>query len=205
VQQLIAEKQKIHGVMTETWADAVYPWDLLTLNALALERTTARKSGRIGKGVTITGAVEIGDDTIIHPNTFIQGPSIIGKGCEIGPNVVILPSTSIGENVTVAPFTEIDQSIIMNDIQIQSFSNISNSIIGNGSSIGSHFVASASEGSVPADIKIMKLKRIGTIIGEDCKIGHHVVSMPGSIIGSNSKIASLKEIRENIDNNSNVI
>ncbi|UCH89910.1 MAG: NTP transferase domain-containing protein [Thermoplasmata archaeon] len=205
VQYVLSHKQKIHGVTTETWADAVYPWDLLNLNALALERVSQRKSGKVGRGVTISGAVKIGKDTVIHPNTTIMGPVIIGKGCEIGPNVVISPSTSIGENVTIAPFSELEHSIIMNDIQIQSFSHISNSIVSNGTRLGSHYVASASKSQVQVDRDLIEVKRIGTIIGEDCEIGHHVVSMPGCIIGTNCKIASLTEIRNNIPNNSNVI
>jgi glucose-1-phosphate thymidylyltransferase len=205
VQHLISEKYKILGVMTETWADAVYPWDLLALNALALERIRPKKSGKMSRGVDIIGQVEIGDDTIIHPNTFIQGPVIIGKGCEIGPNVVIFPSTSIGENVTIAPFSELENCIVMNDIQIQSFSHISNSIVCNGTRIGSHFVASASQSQVKLDKDIIEVKHIGSIIGEDCEIGHHVISTPGCIIGSKCKIASLKEIRHNIPNNSNVV
>jgi glucose-1-phosphate thymidylyltransferase len=93
----------------------------------------------------------------------------------------------------------------MNDIQIQSFSHISNSIISNGTQLGSHFVASASESKVQVGRDQIEVKRIGTIIGEDCKIEHHVVALPGSIIGANCRINSLKEIRRNIPNNSNMV
>jgi glucose-1-phosphate thymidylyltransferase len=191
--------------MTETWADAVYPWDMLALNEIALKRTHGRKSGKVSRGVTINGPVSIGDGTTIHPNTFIQGPVVIGKGCVIGPNVVILPSTSIGENVTIAPFCELEHSIIMDDIQIESFSHISNSIISNGTRIGSHFVASASKSQVQVRRESIEVKQMGSIIGEDCTIGHHVVSTPGCIIGTHCTIASLKELRDNIANNSNVV
>jgi glucose-1-phosphate thymidylyltransferase len=205
VHHLLSDKQKILGVMTETWADAVYPWDLLTLNSMALEKATHQKSGKVEHGVNITGPVQIGEDTIIHSNTNIQGPVIIGKGCVIGPNAVISPATSIGENVIVAPFCEIEHSIIMNDIQIQSFSHISNSIVSSGTRLGSHFVAGASKSKVQVGRDLIEVKRIGSIIGEDCSIEHHVVSMPGSIIGAKSRISSLNQIRHNIPNNSTVI
>lgn len=205
VQYNISKKTKILGVMTETWADAVYPWDLLTLNAIALDRISTGKAGKISKNVNISGSVKIGEDTTIHPNTFIQGPAIIGKGCEIGPNVVIFPSTSIGDNVTIAPFTEIEHSIVMNDIQIESFSNLASSIVSSGTRIGSHFVASAAESQLRFGNELTELKRIGTIIGEDTVVGHHVVSLPGCVIGAGSNIASLKEIRDNIPNKSTVV
>jgi glucose-1-phosphate thymidylyltransferase len=205
VQYCISKKNKIKGVMTETWADAVYPWDLLTLNEIALERVRTRKGGKISRDVNIQGQVRIGDGTRVHPNTFIQGPAIIGKGCEIGPNVVVMPSTSIGDNVTVAPFSQVEHSIIMDDIMIDSFSHISNSIVSNGTRLGSHFVASASESQVQMGRQLYEVRRMGTIIGEDCEIEHHVVAMPGTIIGANCKIASLKDIRQNLPNNTNVM
>ena len=44
--------------------------------------------------------VSIGKDTIIYPGTNIQGETIIGENCIIGPNSTII-SSSIGDNTTV--------------------------------------------------------------------------------------------------------
>ena len=65
----------------------------------------------------ISPDVEIGQDTIIRPNTTILGHSKIGEACVIGPNVVL-------DNVDVG-----------NDCEIY-FADISNEKIENGAKVG---------------------------------------------------------------------
>jgi glucose-1-phosphate thymidylyltransferase len=163
------------------------------------------KSGRIEHGAIIRPPVTIGEDTVIRAGTYIMGPVVIGSGCEIGPNACIMPSSSIGNNVTINPFTEIRHSIIMDDCRIGSSSTISNSVISFGSSIGSNFVAETSKQEVKLKKQQFEIKNIGCIIGEDSGIGHNVVLVPGTIVGSNCKISSLKQLHENVPDNSNVM
>lgn len=64
--------------------------------------------------------VTIGQDTIIWPNTHLQGQTIIGEGCQIGPNSIIRQATigngcrveqavieniTLPDNIFVAPFS----------------------------------------------------------------------------------------------------
>ena len=44
--------------------------------------------------------VEVGEGTVILPGTILRGKTVIGKGCEIGPNTMIRDCT-VGEGVTV--------------------------------------------------------------------------------------------------------
>ncbi|MBD3265945.1 hypothetical protein GF373_04690, partial [bacterium] len=44
--------------------------------------------------------VEIGIDSIIQPNTFIMGKTVIGSGCEIGP-LTQVEDCNIGEGCRV--------------------------------------------------------------------------------------------------------
>jgi glucose-1-phosphate thymidylyltransferase len=205
IQNLISQNIKVEGIKTETWADAVYPWDVLEMNALALQDVKMAKSGRIEHGAIIRPPVDIGEDTVIRSNSYVMGPVVIGSGCEIGPNAVIMPSTSIGNNVKINPFTEIRHSIVMDDCRIGSSSTISHSVVSFGSTIGSNFVAETSKQEVKMKSRHYEIKNIGCIIGEDSEIGHNVVFEPGIIIGSNCKISSLKELHENVPDNTNVM
>lgn len=47
----------------------------------------------------------IGQDTVLHPFTFIQGPSVIGANCVIGPSARVV-------NCTVADGVQIDMSVV---------------------------------------------------------------------------------------------
>lgn len=66
--------------------------------------------------------VSIGKDTIIYPGTNIQGETIIGENCIIGPNSHIISST-IGDN-TVVETSKIDRASIGNNCKIGPFSSI---------------------------------------------------------------------------------
>jgi glucose-1-phosphate thymidylyltransferase len=205
IQYMVSNNKSITGIKTKTWADAVYPWDLLEMNALALQDVKMAKRGRIEHGAIIRPPVEIGDDTVIRSNSYIMGPVVIGSGCDIGPNAVILPSTSIGNNVTIKPFTEIRHSVIMDDCRIGSSSTISHSVICSGSSLGSNFVAETAKQEIKLKTQHYEVKNIGCIIGEDTDVGHNVVFVPGIIVGANCKISSLKELHENIPDNTTVM
>ena len=50
--------------------------------------------------------VEIGTDTVIHPNTTIKNDVVIGKDCELGPNVYIREGCKIADRVKIGSFVE---------------------------------------------------------------------------------------------------
>ena len=66
--------------------------------------------------------VSIGKDTIIYPGTNIQGETIIGENCIIGPNSTIISST-IGDNTTIES-SKIDRSSIGSNCTVGPFSNV---------------------------------------------------------------------------------
>ena len=98
--------------------------------------------------------VEIGMDTVIHPNTTIKSGVIIGEDCEIGPNSYIREGCKLANKVKIGSFVEIKKAIIgegtkvphlsyMGDCEIGEKCNIdgfnkSKTIIGNHSFIGSN-------------------------------------------------------------------
>src|SRR5256712_8741799 len=111
---MLAKRTSVAAIPTEgTWVDALYPWDLLRLNATALKTTAERRAGTIEPAVTIRGRVTIGDGCVIRSGAYLQGPLSIGAGSEIGPNAVILPSTSLGENVRIGALTNVANSILI--------------------------------------------------------------------------------------------
>ncbi|RLF43354.1 MAG: hypothetical protein DRN18_00325 [Thermoplasmata archaeon] len=202
----IAKKERIGVVKGKgKWKDAVYPWDLLTMNADVLRNLSSNISGKIERNVVIKGPVQIGEDTIIHPNCYIRGPVVIGKGCEIGPNVCILPSTSIGDDATIHPFTEIRNSIVMKDVSIGSNSLIENSVIGEGCRISSHFSTLAGKSAIEIENGFHRVDNIGGFIGGGCVIDSMVTLESGTIVGKGCRISSLKILRGRLDSGSRVV
>lgn len=187
------------------WMDAIYPWDLLSINGKVMQDISPSIAGKIEKDVIINGNVFIGKDTIIHSGCYLSGPAIIGEGCEIGPNVCVFPSTSIGNNVTIHPFTEIKNSIIMDDVFIDSHSKVSHSVIGKGCRISSHFLTMVGRSIIYIENETHEVYDIGSFIGDGCIIGGNVVIQEGKILGKDCTINSLKIINKDIPTGSQVM
>jgi len=182
------------------WIDAVYPWDLLELNAAALESLAVKTSGKIEPQVMLSGPVGIGEETVIHAGTTIYGPVLIGDGCEIGPNATIFPSTSIGNSVAIEPYTVVKNSILMSNCSIGAHSYISHSVLGYGTKTQSHFMAPGAEAYVNIADEFYKVPHIGSIVGEDTSFGTAVAVEPGTIVGAGCKVSSGSKITRNLPN-----
>jgi len=187
-----------------TWLNVIYPWDILKLNSIILQYNKLSQSGTIEPGVQIKGEVSIGEGTVIHSNTYLVGPATIGKGCEIGPNACIFPHTSIGDNVVIAPFCEIKNCVIGSDVRLASGAALEDSVIDNGCNIGANFIVRSEEAEVKVNNEHYTVKT-GAMLGGMCQIGNLVVARAGTIIGSNTRINSIKSIGGNIPEKSWIV
>lgn len=113
----------------------------------------------MNSGVTITDPhstfidvdVEIGQDTIVKPNTYLEGATKIGSNCEIGPGVRFV-NMVVGDNVniqfsychdaeidndvTIGPYVHIRPGSRINDkVKIGNFVEVKNSNIGKGTKL----------------------------------------------------------------------
>jgi len=182
------------------WIDAVYPWDLLEVNAAALENMQVGTAGKLESPVMISGPVGIGAETVIRSGTTIYGPVLIGEGCEIGPNVTILPSTSIGNSVMIEPYTVVKNSILMSNCAIGAHSYLSHCVFGYGVKSQSHLMGSGAEAYVNIGDEFFKVPHMGSLVGEDTSFGTGVVIEPGTVVGAGCKVSSGAKITRNLPN-----
>lgn len=66
--------------------------------------------------------VEIGQDTVLQPNTYLLRGTRIGEDCEIGPNTHIERST-LGNSVRVR-FSQVVESILEDGVRVGPFANL---------------------------------------------------------------------------------
>ncbi len=208
LQLMIDEGKIVTSVPTESkWLDAVHSWDLLKANAIVLDSARSQRiEGEVEEGAVIRGNVTIGKNTRIRSGTYILGPAVIGENCDIGPNVVILPSTTIGDNVSIRSFTEIQNSIIMNDCRIYSHGQISNSIIGSNNTIGSGFFVEEKKGlSIIMNGTVHRAPKLGTIFGDDNRIGNSVLVKAGVTVAVDCQVESGNTIYRDLPHHSVVL
>jgi bifunctional UDP-N-acetylglucosamine pyrophosphorylase/glucosamine-1-phosphate N-acetyltransferase len=102
----------------------------------------------------IEPSVRIGQDTVILPNSHLQGSTIVGKNCIIGPNSVVkdtrigdrckirtsvLESAVLEDDVDVGPFAHLRKgAYLAMGVHMGNFGEIKNSYLGAGTKMG-HF------------------------------------------------------------------
>jgi bifunctional UDP-N-acetylglucosamine pyrophosphorylase/glucosamine-1-phosphate N-acetyltransferase len=155
----------------------------------------------------IDAQVEIGLDTVIHPNTYLRGTTRIGEGCTIGPNCFIV-DTIIGDRCEII-FSETGNAILEDDVDIGPFAHlrkgahlaqgvhmgnygeVKNSYLGPGTKMG-HF-------SYIGDATIGPGVNIGAGVitaNYDGENKHHTEIGAGAFIGSDSMLIAPLKIGE---------
>ena len=136
-------------------------------NRLELSRAEAAMRQQINEhwmleGVTmldpnstfIDASVELGQDTVLYPNTVLLGQSKVGSGCAIGPGAVVqdsvigdgckviasfLEDSTLEESVEIGPFSHLRPGVhLESGVHIGNFAEVKNSRIGHGVAMG-HF------------------------------------------------------------------
>ncbi|MDD2360425.1 MAG: bifunctional UDP-N-acetylglucosamine diphosphorylase/glucosamine-1-phosphate N-acetyltransferase GlmU [Syntrophaceticus schinkii] len=145
--------------------------------------------------------VQVGQDTIIYPFTFLEGKTIIGRRCVIGPGTR-LHSVLLGDDVSVQ-YSVVAASTVGNECQIGPYSHIRpGNVLADQVKIGGFVELKAS--SVGEGSKIPHLSYIGdTVIGTDVNIGagtitcnydgahkHKTFIEDGVFIGSNTNLVA---------------
>lgn len=102
----------------------------------------------------IDAGVEIGRDTVLWPDTYLQGETVIGGGCEIGPNTIIrdsqignsckilasvLEGATLEDNVDIGPFARLRRGAYLAEgVHMGNFGEVKDSYLGPGVKMG-HF------------------------------------------------------------------
>lgn len=205
IMQMIKEGSQIVPLITKgIWADAIFAWDLLNANSLALGMDEPKILGEVEAGAMIKGPVHLGEGSIIRSGSYLVGPVSIGEDCDIGPNAVILPSTSVGDSARIGPLSEIRNSIVMNEVRIGSGSIISDSVIGASCTLGDQVVVETGPCVVEIEALFQRAE-FGAIFADDVSAGARVLASPGTVVGTKASIGSGAAVRGTIKRDSKVI
>ena len=132
--------------------------------------------------------VEIGIDTVIHPNTTIKNGVTIGKNCEIGPNSYIREGCTLADNVKVGSYVEIKKAQIGNGTKVPHLSYMGDCKIGKKTNIGCGTITCNYDG----------FNKSQTVIGDNSFVGSNVNFVAPVEIGDNSFIAAGSTITEDV-------
>lgn len=198
----------VHAVQTDDWREAIgvdSKADLASAEAIIRRQVLERL---MANGVTIIDPqstyvhreVEVGCDTVLHPNTHLLGKTVVGEDCEIWPNTVIRDSTLedgviifpscvitgsvIATGAHVGPFAHLRPEVALGKrVRIGNFVELKKSTIGDGSK--------ASHLSYIGDVVMGKAVNVGAgfiACNYDGDQKHETIIEDGVFIGSDSQI-----------------
>lgn len=147
--------------------------------------------------VYVDATVKIAPDTVLEPQVFIHGHTVIGEGCHIGPCVKIVdseigygcdvgpfaylrPGTKLENKVKAGHFVEIKNSRIGQNSKVPHLSYIGDAEIGERVNIGCGTITCNYDGKVKSK----------TIIGDDVFVGSNTNFVAPVSVGERSTIAA---------------
>jgi bifunctional UDP-N-acetylglucosamine pyrophosphorylase/glucosamine-1-phosphate N-acetyltransferase len=162
VAQAVAEGQIVEAVGAENLEEVM---GVNTRAHLAAVEQVVRQRMRqrlMAAGVTlmdpetvyVDATVEVGPDTVIYPNCLLEGSTVVGSACIIGPGTRVVDSTIgqncqvvnsvvegsvVGDGVHVGPFSHLRRgAVLRSGVHVGNFAEIKNSTIGANCHVG-HF------------------------------------------------------------------
>jgi bifunctional UDP-N-acetylglucosamine pyrophosphorylase/glucosamine-1-phosphate N-acetyltransferase len=196
---LIDDPQEIRGINSRT--------ELSEVGTLVRQK---KNEELMAAGVTLVDPAttyidpraEIGADTVIHPGVVIEGPTRIGRACEIQAHVRIADA-EIGDHVNINSFCVIVESRIANGAAVGPFAHLRPaSAVGEGAKIG-NFVE-LKKTTLGAGSKVNHLAYLGdAVVGDNVNVGagtitcnydgekkHQTIIEDGAFIGSDSQLVA---------------
>ena len=172
----------------------------------------------------IDPSVKIGRDTVLLPGVILEGNTIIGEDCIIGPdsrltNVEVADGVSIqyttaldakiGAKATVGPYAYIrPNSVIGEKVKIGDFVEVKNSVIGKGTKVSHLTYIGDSDvgerinfGCGTVTVNYDGTAKYRTVIEDDVFIGCNTNLVAPVTVGKNAYIAAGSTITEDIPEN----
>ncbi len=157
---------------------------------LVKENVWIHKTAKVFESAYINGPCIIGKDTEVRHSAFIRGSALVGNDCVIGNSV------------------ELKNVIIFNNVQVPHFNYVGDSILGYKAHMGAGSITSNVKSDrlnvvIHADIEIpTNLKKVGAFLRDNVEVGCNSVLNPGTIVGKNTIIYPLSNVRGVIKSNS---
>ncbi len=177
-------------------------WDLLKVKNYLLKGQERKfsKGSQISSTAIIRGEVYIGKGARIYDYAVIDGPAYIGDDAVVGSFCHIRGGSVIENKAELQHYVDFKNSIIGENSTIHS-GFVGDSVIGNNVNIGAGYVA-ANKRLDRADVGVMVkgklvssgLRGLGSMIGDNTKIGVCVSTMPGTVMGEGCLIYPNKQL-----------
>ncbi len=176
----------------------------------------------------IEPGVTIGQDSVIWPNTYLQGKTVVGTGCTIGPNSVVRDTTMgnncqvfssvlegavLEDDVDVGPFGHLRTGAhLAQGVHMGNFGEVKNSYLGPGTKMG-HFSylgdtttgANVNIGAGTITCNYDGEKKHATHIGDDVFIGSDTMLVAPLSLGEGARTGAGSVVTKDVPDHTQVV
>ena len=138
----------------------------------------------------ISPDTEIGSDTIIYPNCYINGKNKIGQNCKIGPFAHIRGGVDIDEGVKIGNFVELKKTKVKSHTNICHLSYVGDAEVGENVNIGA--------GTITANYNPLTKEKSKTVIEDNVKIGSNSVLVAPVTIREGANVGAVGVITKDV-------
>ena len=185
-----------------------YVWQVLAnldLHIRALIGSVSVIRGEIMPGATVgEGLIYIGENAIIEPGAYVQGPAYIESGATVRHGAYIRGNVIMFNGSILGHSSEAKNSLLFPNASAPHFNYIGDSILGQSTNLGAGTKLSNLSTMSKKDpfsgmrptIKLelfntildTKLSKLGAILGDGVQTGCNTVTNPGCLIGPNTVV-----------------
>jgi bifunctional UDP-N-acetylglucosamine pyrophosphorylase/glucosamine-1-phosphate N-acetyltransferase len=169
----------------------------------------------------VDAGVEVGQDTVIHPMTVLQGRTVLGEECQIGPSARIIDSelaervtvhasvvveARIGAGSRIGPFANLRPGCRLGrEVKVGDFVELKNAELNDRVSAGHHAYlgdvtvgekTNIGAGTITCNYDGRKKHR--TVIGRETFIGTHTTLVAPVTIGDGAYVAAHSVVTEDV-------
>jgi UDP-N-acetylglucosamine diphosphorylase / glucose-1-phosphate thymidylyltransferase / UDP-N-acetylgalactosamine diphosphorylase / glucosamine-1-phosphate N-acetyltransferase / galactosamine-1-phosphate N-acetyltransferase len=190
----------------DLFADLEYVWEALTrLEEYLLANTSQEQCvrGSVHPGAFLVGEhILIEEEAVVEPGAYIEGPSIIGRGCVVRHGAYVRANTLAGADSVIGHTTETKNTIFLPESKAAHFAYVGDSILGRRVNLGAgtklaNYRLGGGLIMLRIDGKLISTGRtkLGAILGDDCQLGCNSVCNPGTLLGPHSAVRPLTAVQ----------
>jgi bifunctional UDP-N-acetylglucosamine pyrophosphorylase/glucosamine-1-phosphate N-acetyltransferase len=195
---------------TGRWQALKYPWHVLDVMELLLERWTEGLESPGPDYEQREDGVFIGRDVRIFPGAYVVAPALIGHGCVIGHNALVRGSV-LGARSVAGFGSEVARSYLGENVQLH-HNYAGDSVLDRDSAMGYGAVTAnyRIDGRTvpmyagPERIDTGRMK-LGLVLGAGARLGVNTSTMPGVKIGAGAMVGANLRISRDVPDGARVL
>ena len=180
------------------WDDRHAPWSILDAMEALLAGLDPRIEGDVHRSAVVEGPVVIEAGATVAPHAYVIGPAWIGRDVFVGHGAHLRGGVVAMDGAFVGHASEVKHAVLREGATIAHFNYVGDAVVGARVNLG----AGAKLANVKNDGRHVEVRgvatgrrKLGSMLGDDVRVGCNAVFAPGTVVGRGSWIYAGASVR----------